>query len=85
VGWAFVYMMVILKIPVLAALYIVWWSVRAEPAPEEGEVRDGGGGGSHHPRPRRPRPPRRGPHADPPPRPPTRVRARARVADLAHR
>jgi hypothetical protein len=85
VGWAFVYMMVILKIPVLAALYIVWWSVRDAPTPADEQRTDGGGGGSHHPRPRRPRPPRRGPHAEPPPRSPSRVRARARVADPAHR
>jgi hypothetical protein len=85
VGWAFVYMMVILKIPVAAALYIVWWSVRAQPESADEQRSNGGGGGWRHPRPRRPRPPRRGPHAEPPPRPPSRVRARARVAEPTHR
>ena len=62
VGWSFVYMMVVLKIPLLALLWLVWWSIRAEPAPAEADG-ETGGGGRRHPRPRRPRPPRRGPHA----------------------
>jgi hypothetical protein len=85
VGWAFFYMMVVLKIPVLAALWIVWWSIRSEPTPADEERIDGGGGGGHHPRPRRPGPSRRGPHAGPPPRSPGRVRAKARLAEPAHR
>ena len=85
-GWAFFYMFVILKIPVLMALWLVWWSVKQEPQPDEG----GGDGGNDraapgHPRPRRPRPPRRGPHAGPGPAAPKRVRARARRLDVAHR
>lgn len=82
-GWAFFYMFVILKIPVVAACLIVWWAVRSEepePAPETGE----GGSGPDHPRPRRPRPPRRGPHAEAPPRSPERVRLRARTARRVH-
>jgi hypothetical protein len=72
-----IWMLVMLKIPVIAALWIVWWAVRAEPVPDEGRA-DGGGGSKRHPHPRTrpPHPPRRGPHADPPPRPPQRVRAR---------
>ena len=83
-GWAFFYMFVILKIPVIAALWLVWWSVREQPGSgEEQRADDGRDDGGHRP-PRRPRPPRRGPHAGLPPRPPKRVRARARVASPAH-
>jgi hypothetical protein len=78
VGWAFFYMFVILKIPVVAAIWLVWWASRApEPA---GGADTGGGQGGSHPRIRPPRPPRRGPHAEPPPRAPARVRtARGRT------
>ena len=71
----FVWMMVALKVPICALLYIVWWASRA---PED--ATDGVGDWKprvdpDHPRPRHPRPPRRGPHAEPPPRAPSRVRA----------
>jgi hypothetical protein len=59
VGWTLFYMIVILKIPMAAALYIVWWAIKEEPAPDEG-VADGGGGVSRKPPPR-PSRPRRGP------------------------
>jgi hypothetical protein len=84
VGWAFVYMFVILKIPVIAALWLIWWAVKEEPAPEEARDERGGGGGSHHPRLRPPRGPRRGPHAEPRPPSPTRVR-KLRARELARR
>lgn len=81
-GWGFVWMMVVLKIPVVMLLCLVWWAVRQVDAEME-EPADGGGGGSdrslHRGGPRRPRPPRRGPHAEPPPRSPSRVRARGRT------
>jgi hypothetical protein len=60
--WPIFFLGVILKVPVAALLYLVWYAVRAEPEveelPDEGE---------HGPRrwrrtPRRPRGPRRGPH-----------------------
>jgi hypothetical protein len=58
------FLAVILKIPVGLMLYLVWWALHAEPAPEEAppEAED------HRFRrwrrePRRPRGPRRGPHA----------------------
>jgi hypothetical protein len=76
VDWTFVYLMLVLKIPIVALFWIVWWAVRADPnaeaeAPEEGD----GGGGSKRPRtPTDPRPRRRGPHGDP--RPPAPPRAR---------
>ena len=41
-GWTFVYLMLILKIPIVALLTIVWWAIRS--TPEESEpVRDEGG------------------------------------------
>jgi hypothetical protein len=75
-----VWMMVILKIPVAALLYLVWWSSRAPEGQDEEPARVDRGSPHRpdHPRTRRPHPPRRGPHAEPAPRPPTRVRAHAR-------
>ncbi|MDX6698414.1 MAG: hypothetical protein QOE65_1811 [Solirubrobacteraceae bacterium] len=84
-GWTFVYLMVALKIPIIALLWIVWWAVRATPdvaeAPGDGGVKD-------RPRPRHPRtPPRRGPrrrdpHGAPLPASPPRVRTTAARARL---
>jgi hypothetical protein len=71
--------MVGLKIPIIALGWIVWRAIHAEPAqPEDATVDGDGGGGAKHPRPRKPRPPRRGSHGEPVPQPPDRVRA---VAD----
>jgi hypothetical protein len=79
VGWAFFYMFVILKIPVGAALYLVWWAAKQDTTNDDQQVDSGGGGPRHprHPRKPLPRPPRRGPHGDPIPRPPSRMRIRA--------
>jgi hypothetical protein len=83
--WAFFWLAVVLKIPIFALLYIVWWAIRE---PEvEAEPADEGGGSDRHghgPRTRPPRPPRRGPHADPAPRPPERVRAKGRKLAPSH-
>lgn len=75
-------MMVVLKVPIAALLYIVWWAVHQtpdeEPQPEAG---DGGSRRQAHPRGPLPRTPRRGPHGAPAPAPPARTRsvvARAR-------
>lgn len=79
----FLWMMVALKIPIGALLYLVWWASR-EPEPElPDEDSRGGGSDREHPRgPRRPGPPRRGPHADPPPAAPRRTRiARGRTLE----
>jgi hypothetical protein len=58
------YLMVILKIPVAALLYLVWWAFHAETEPEEAPET---GGGEHRfgrfRKPKPPRGPRRGPHA----------------------
>jgi hypothetical protein len=76
VTWAFLWLMVALKIPIIALGWIVWKAIHTEPVPPEHERVDAdGGGGSKHPRPRKPRPPRRGPHGEPLPAPPARVRA----------
>jgi len=73
----FIWMFVVLKIPIVAALVLIWYAIRApEPVVDE----DSGGGGSDRapdPRPRRPRPTRRGPHGAPPPRAPRRTRTPA--------
>ncbi|HYU61989.1 MAG TPA: hypothetical protein VEK39_14615 [Solirubrobacterales bacterium] len=60
--WPIFFLGVILKIPIAAALYLVWWAVRAEPELEE-QPDDGEHGFRRwRPEPRRPRGPRRGPH-----------------------
>jgi hypothetical protein len=73
--WAVFWLAVILKIPIAALLYIVWWAVKEPPQPGIGED-DGGGSVRDGPRPRLqpPTPPRRGPHGDLPPASPARVR-----------
>jgi hypothetical protein len=79
-GWAFVYMFVVLKIPVIAALWLVWWAVHGEPATDDDPAVDGdGGGGGPHPRLPRPRRPSRGEHGQPRPPAPRRTRVRARA------
>ena len=72
----FIFMMLVLKLPLGMLLYIVWWAIKATP---EVEGSDEGGGAKrwpHGPRsPRTPHPPRRGPHAEPPPPSPARTRS----------
>jgi hypothetical protein len=77
--WGVFWLAVILKIPIAALLWIVWWAVRQPPVPDA-DHEDGGGGSrrGRHPRGLPPHPPRRGPHADPPPAPPERVRVTRR-------
>jgi hypothetical protein len=78
-------MLVVLKIPVIAMLCLVWWAVRQEPEPAEGEPREPLRRGPDRPtKPRRPSPPRRGPHAEPLPTSPRRVRARAKLIERTH-
>ncbi len=80
-AWTFIWLMVFLKIPIVALFLIVRWAVRQ--TPEEASGEDGGIGPltgpthplqPHHPRARLPRSPRRGPHGDAPLVPPARVR-----------
>ena len=57
-GWTLFFMMVILKIPLVAALYLIWWAIKQEPAPEE---KSGPERGPKRKPPSPPRRPRRGP------------------------
>jgi hypothetical protein len=72
--WAFLWIMIALKIPLAMLLYIVWWAIHAEPEPVESSDDDGGQRRDSGPRSHPPRPPRRGPHGDPAAPPPERVR-----------
>lgn len=77
--WGFIWIMLVLKIPVIGLLALVWWAVRSQPELEEEP--NGGDGGSRKPHdsPRRPRRRPRGPHGDEAVHPPTpRVRTVAR-------
>jgi hypothetical protein len=84
-GWTMFYLFIALKIPICAAIYLVYWAIKQEPDPSE-DVRDDGGAKTRpHPVPRLPRSPRRGPHhGDAQPLAPPRIRpVRARGRDLA--
>jgi hypothetical protein len=87
--WGFIWLMLVLKIPIAALLYIVWWAVHQDTEPEDDGGTDGEGGTKVHPRPdhrpRRPRPTRpRGPHGAPPPAPARTRTTVARSRDRAH-
>ena len=75
-GWTFLWLMLGLKIPIAALLYLVWWAIHQTPEtaePRAGE--DGGNRKPRHPRPGLPRHPRpRGAHGLPIPDPPRRMR-----------
>src|SRR3954449_8794825 len=74
VSWTFLYLMVGLKIPIAALLYLVWWAIHQVPETEPG-AGDGGNRRPRHPRPPLPRRPRpRGAHGLPVPVPPQRMR-----------
>jgi hypothetical protein len=90
--WTFIWLMVLLKIPIVALFLIVRWAVRQTPETEPGQ--DGGigprplplhphrmGGGEH----RLPRAPRRGPHRGPLPASPARMRVVTARGRLPHR
>jgi len=63
--WPIFFLAVILKIPVGFLLYTVWWAARAQPETDEAPADEGGDHGFRRWRtePKRPRDPRRGPHA----------------------
>jgi hypothetical protein len=75
--WGFIWLMFILKIPILGLFGIVYWAIR-QPADEprgEQPVRPTPAPSPPHPRSRARRPRRpRGPHGDPLPLPPSRSR-----------
>jgi hypothetical protein len=86
--WTFIWLMFLLKIPIVGLLGIVWWAVRQGTDP----VSEDDGGTKHlpprprHPhRPRLPRSPRRGPHGGESLRPPARVRSVNARARPVHR
>jgi hypothetical protein len=85
-----VWLILAFKVPIVVLVgLLAWWASRSEPggADEAGSDDDGGIRRHHRPHPRRPfpRPPRRGPHGDPAPAPPSRVRTvRARARSLEH-
>jgi hypothetical protein len=86
VTWGFIWLMLALKLPIAALIYIVWWAIKQEP---EDQSTDEDGGIKRQPRPHPPKPfprhPRRGPHGDPAPMAPARVRTtRARARTLGH-
>jgi hypothetical protein len=84
VSWGFIWIMLVLKIPLIALICLVWWAIKQEPEPTH--TPDDDGGIKRHPaHPHKPFPrhPRRGPHGDPAPLPPPRVRTvRARARTL---
>jgi hypothetical protein len=91
-GWTFVFMMLVLKIPICGLGWIVWHAIHDVPdgfndaADKDAESRDDGGSkvGRQHPRRPLPRSPRRGPHGEPVSPPPARTRstvAKARHSD----
>jgi hypothetical protein len=89
-AWTFIWLMVILKIPIVGLFMIVRWAVRQ--GPEATAEEDGGIGfrprprHPHHPRSRLPRPPRRGPHRGAPAAvAPSRIRIAAARGRLAQR
>ena len=86
--WGFLWLMLALKIPLAALIYLVWWAIKQEPDQSSSSDDDGGVKPKpqrRHPRKPFPRPPRRGPHGDPAPHPPARVRTvRARARTLDH-
>lgn len=87
--WGLIWLMLVLKIPIAALLYIVWWAVRQDTEPDVGGADGGDGGTKVHPhgdlRPRLPRPPRhRGPHGSPSPPAPQRTRTSTTVARSRH-
>ena len=76
------FLFVCLKVPLVALCWLVWWAVHQVDDP----ATDGGDGGSKqrpHPLGPLPRLPRRGPHGDPAPQSPPRVRpATVRAREL---
>ena len=85
--WGFLWIMIGLKVPLVALILLVWWAVRQGPDAPQAPPEDDGGIRRRrlHPREPFPRRPRRGPHGDPAPQPPTRVRTvHARARTLGH-
>lgn len=83
--WGFIWLMVVLKIPIAMLLYLVWWAIRQSPD-AEADPGEGGMGDRHGGPPAKPRwPRRRGPHGEPTVPAPARTRVTARSRDRAAR
>jgi hypothetical protein len=84
--WTFIWLMVCLKVPIVALFLIVRWAVSQTPEPAAGD--DGGIGPRprhpFHPRPDLPGPTRRGPHRGPQPLSPPRVRTHLASRRVTH-
>jgi hypothetical protein len=82
-GWGMLWLFFVLKIPLLALCWLVWWAIHQEPETDEQTRDDGGARRRPHPVPKLPRAPRRGPHGGQalpsPPRVRRPVHAKARV------
>src|SRR3954462_4167331 len=76
VSWTFVYLMIGLKLPIAALLYLVWWAIHQTPETADPGTGNDGTRRPRHPRPPLPRRPRlpRGAHGLPVPVPPRRMR-----------
>jgi hypothetical protein len=78
--WELIWLMVIMKIPILYLCWVVYWAIKAEPRPEEPArvlIGDDDGGSSPWKAQRRPRRP--GPHGRPTRSYARTARARVRV------
>jgi hypothetical protein len=61
-GWLPIFfLLVVLKIPVIGALWLVWWAAKTPPLDEAAEDSGGDGFNRWRPQPTLPRGPRRGP------------------------
>jgi hypothetical protein len=76
--WTYVWLILLLKVPAIGFIWLVWRALRERDQQQPLPASDDGGGSKlrfdHHPRPRVPRRPRRGPHGAAPPPMPSRVR-----------
>jgi hypothetical protein len=88
--WTFIWLMVLLKIPIVGLLWLVWWAIHKADEGSIGASDDDGGSKvdprrQFHPRSPRPPRPRRGPHAGaPPPSPPRTRSVIARAGKVEH-
>lgn len=75
--WTFIFLMFVLKIPIIGLLLLVYWAIKQQPETgDSGSDDDGGSRKPRHPRPPLRPLPRRGPHhGAQPPAAPSRVRA----------
>ena len=78
--WGFLWLMLALKIPLAGLIYIVWWAIKQEPeeTPSPTTTAASSAASARTRAKPFPRHPRRGPHGDPAPPPPARVRTDAR-------